>query len=96
MMDPLGVLLITCSLICLLLAVQWGGILRPWGSSEVIGCFVGFVVILIVFAGTQWWQGERAMAVPRLLLKREIISLSLFNCLYNTPSLIASFGELTY
>jgi hypothetical protein len=88
-MDPLGVLLVTCSLICLLLALQWGGITRPWGSYEVIGCFVGFVVILIVFAGTQWWQGERAMSVPRLLLKRDTFSLSLFNCLYGAVSLLA-------
>ncbi|KAE8378310.1 major facilitator superfamily domain-containing protein [Aspergillus bertholletiae] len=79
LMDPLGVLLVTCSLVCLLLAVQWGGITRPWGSSEVIGCLVGFVVILIAFAGTQWWQGEKAMAVPRLLLQRDTIFLSLFN-----------------
>ncbi|CAG8952970.1 hypothetical protein HYFRA_00003160 [Hymenoscyphus fraxineus] len=78
-MDPLGVLLITCSLVCLLLALQWGGITKPWKSPEVIGCFVGFGLILLVFIGTQWWLGEKAMMVPRLLLRRETISLCLFN-----------------
>ncbi|KAE8143181.1 major facilitator superfamily domain-containing protein [Aspergillus pseudotamarii] len=103
-MDPLGVLLVTCSLVCLLLAVQWGGITRPWGSSEVIGCLVGFIVILIAFAGTQWWQGEKAMAVPRLLLKRDTIFLSLFNCflagsyftfVYYLPIYFQSIGNLS-
>ncbi|RDL40133.1 Uncharacterized protein BP5553_00112 [Venustampulla echinocandica] len=78
-MDPLGVLLVTCSLVCFLLALQWGGITKAWDSPEVIGCFVGFVVILFVFVGTQWWLGEKAMMVPRLLLRRETIALSLFN-----------------
>ncbi|RJE20953.1 hypothetical protein PHISCL_06717 [Aspergillus sclerotialis] len=36
------------------------------------------------------------MAVPRLLLKREIVSLSLFNCLYDTSSLLTDSGELTH
>lgn len=80
-MDPLGVILVTCSLICFLLYLQWGGITKPWSSSEVIGCIVGSVVILAAFVGTQWFLGERAMMVPRLLLTHETIPLALYNFL---------------
>ncbi|KAJ5139220.1 cytochrome P450 oxidoreductase [Penicillium bovifimosum] len=84
LMDPLGVLLVTCSLICLLLALQWGGITRAWGSAAVIGCLVGFVVIFIVFAGTQWWQGERA-----------ILAGSYFTFVYYLPIYFQSIGALS-
>ncbi|KAI2616498.1 major facilitator superfamily domain-containing protein [Hypoxylon sp. NC1633] len=78
-MDPLGTLLIMASLCCYLLALQWGGVTKPWSSSEVIGTLVGFVVILAIFALQQIKLGETAMMIPRLVKNRQNISLLLFN-----------------
>ncbi|OAA55530.1 Major facilitator superfamily domain, general substrate transporter [Niveomyces insectorum RCEF 264] len=68
--DPLGTALMMAAIVCFILALQWGGQTRSWGSGSVIGLLVAFGVILILFAGWQLWQGERAMMTPRLLRHR--------------------------
>jgi MFS family permease len=54
-------LVIFCGMICsLVLALQFGGNQYPWNSGQVIGCFVSFGVLLIIFAFTQtlWMPGQ--------------------------------------
>ncbi len=80
-MDLIGAGLILAAVVCLLLALQWGGVTNPWNSSEVIGTFVGFGLITIVFLVVEWWQGSRALILPRILKKREIWSGSAFSFL---------------
>lgn len=60
------------AIICFLLAIQWGGQTKSWSDSTVIGTLVGFVVILILFCVIEYFQGERAMVVGRLLKDRHI------------------------
>lgn len=60
-MDIPGFLFITASIVCYLLALQWGGAIKQWSNSDVIGTLVGFAVFLIVFAIIEWYQGERAL-----------------------------------
>ncbi|KAG9233832.1 putative HC-toxin efflux carrier [Amylocarpus encephaloides] len=71
-MDLPGTFVIMAAIICYILALQWGGQTKSWGDSSVIGTLVGFVVLLIAFCVVEWWQGERAMMVPRLLKDRVI------------------------
>lgn len=71
-LDPIGIVLILGAVICYVLALQWGGSTLPWNSSEVIGLFVGFALLLIAFGFNEWWLGERAMLPPRLLKNRYI------------------------
>lgn len=71
-MDLPGAAVILCAIICYILALQWGGQTKSWGSSDVIGCLVGFVLILILFAVIEWYQGERAMIVGRIAKDRTI------------------------
>ncbi|KAI0379576.1 major facilitator superfamily domain-containing protein [Hypomontagnella monticulosa] len=78
-MDPIGTALILASLVCYLLALQWGGATKSWASPDVIGTLVGFVALALFFVAQQIWSGERAMMVPRLLKKRQTIALLLFN-----------------
>jgi MFS transporter, DHA2 family, glioxin efflux transporter len=66
------------SFVCLILALQWGGVSKSWGSSEVIGTLVGFVVILVFFVGVELWQDDRALIVPRLMKKKTIALLSIW------------------
>lgn len=46
------------ALICLFLALQWGGTKHPWSDSRVWGCLVGFVLHLTLFVYIQIRQGE--------------------------------------
>jgi MFS family permease len=51
--DWIGLVLL-CGCICsLVLALQFGGNQFSWNSGQVIGCFVTFGVLLILFAGSQ-------------------------------------------
>lgn len=52
---------------CYILALQYGGQTKPWGSSDVIGLLVGTFVIIAVFVAWELWLGERAAIVPRLV-----------------------------
>ena len=71
-LDPTGIVLILGAVICYILALQWGGVSLPWGSSTIIGLFVGFGLLLICFGINEWWLGERAMVPMRLLKNRYI------------------------
>ena len=53
-MDIPGFLIITSAVVCYLLAMEWGGVLKSWGSSDVIGTLVGCVVLLTFFLAVEW------------------------------------------
>ncbi len=65
--DIPGFLAITASVVCYLLALQWGSIIKSWNSADVVGTLVGFGVLLLVFIALEWWQGERALLLPHIL-----------------------------
>src|ERR1700712_4678811 len=66
-MDLPGTFILMASFVCLILALQWGGVAKAWGSADVIGTLIGFALILIIFIAFEIWQGERALVVPRLM-----------------------------
>lgn len=49
-MDPLGTVCLVSGLVCYVLALEWGGVSKPWQSADVIGLLVGWIVLTIVFA----------------------------------------------
>ncbi|EAQ85384.1 hypothetical protein CHGG_09398 [Chaetomium globosum CBS 148.51] len=65
-LDILGFVLFASSITMLLLALQWGGIERPWSSSVIIGLLVGFGVVMIFFILWTLHQQENALIPPRL------------------------------
>ncbi|KAG9248556.1 hypothetical protein BJ878DRAFT_538156 [Calycina marina] len=65
------------SVICFILALQWGGQTKNWPDSDVIGTFVNFVVFSILFVVIEYFQGERTIILGRLLKKRLGIGLAL-------------------
>lgn len=71
-MDLPGTFTIMAAVICYILALQWGGQSKSWNSGDVIGTLVGFGVIMILFVIIQYYQGERAIIVGRLLKDRTI------------------------
>jgi hypothetical protein len=77
-MDFIGTFVLMASFICLILALQWGGVSKAWHSADVIGTLVGFILLLIIFVGVEVWQGDRALIVPRLMKQKTIALLSGF------------------
>lgn len=72
-LDVAGCGLVMAAVVCYLLALQWGGVQKPWSDGAVIGTLVGCVLLFSLFALNEIWMKERASIVPRLLMKRRII-----------------------
>lgn len=90
-MDVAGTATIMGAVICYLLALQWGGVTKPWSDGSVVGTLVAFGVLLILFVLIQWYQGDRALIPFRLLNDRNIAA----NCAY-IFFLAGSFFVLLY
>ena len=80
-LDLIGVALIIASVLCYLLALQWGGVQKAWGSPDVIGTLVGFGLLIVVFGLNEWWQGDRALTLGKVLSDRTIASGCAFSFL---------------
>lgn len=72
-MDFPGAAMIMAAVICYILALQYGGVTKPWNSSVVIGLLVGFVLISVAFGVVEYLQKDRALLLPRLLKDRTMI-----------------------
>lgn len=90
-MDLPGTFILMAAFVCLILALQWGGVTKSWGSSDVIGVLVGFGLILILFVAVEIWQDERALIIPRLVKQRTIYLLTLWQLTF-----FGVFLELLY
>ena len=77
-MDPLGIVTFLPAIVCLLLAVQWGGTTYPWSNARIIVLFVLAGVLLIVFVVVQLSLQENAMVPPRILRMSLIAYSSIF------------------
>lgn len=68
------------AIVCLLLALQWGGSVYPWHDSKVWGCLLGFGLLIAVFIVIQIKRGDRATLPPRIVVKqRTILASALFS-----------------
>ncbi|MCJ1435674.1 hypothetical protein MMC27_005049 [Xylographa pallens] len=73
-LDPLGFILIASSTVCLLFALQWGGIQYPWNDGRIIALFVLFGVFGLAFIGVQAWRKDEATVPPRIFFQRTILA----------------------
>lgn len=71
-LDPFGTLVFLPAIVCLLLALQWGGSTYDWSNWRIIVLFVLFAVLIAAFIGIQFWKGETATVPPRILRQRSI------------------------
>ncbi|KAK3292697.1 major facilitator superfamily domain-containing protein [Chaetomium fimeti] len=90
-LDLLGMSMLVPSIVCLLLALQWGGTEYAWNSSVIIGLFVGFAVMAIIFIGIQIWKGDKATLPPRLFKNRDVLCAMFFTFFFG-----AAFFPLVY
>lgn len=95
--DLLGAFCLICSIVCLLLALQWGGSVYPWKDSKVWGCFLGFGLLILLFCYLQFKRGDRATIPPRILLKhRTVLACALFSCFLAMGLEVASISPSTF
>ncbi|KAF1978494.1 MFS general substrate transporter [Bimuria novae-zelandiae CBS 107.79] len=77
-LDPIGLLLFFPAVICILLALQWGGTKYPWSSGRIIALLVVFSITLIAFVIVQAYMGDDATVPPCVALQRTMYSVSIF------------------
>ncbi|KAH8891166.1 MFS general substrate transporter [Thozetella sp. PMI_491] len=90
--DPLGTFLFMPAIICLLLALQWGGTAYPWLNGRIIALFLIAGALMAGFIFIQWWEQDLATVPPRIIKKRSIWSAAIFTFCANA----AFLGSLYY
>ncbi|KAG6366025.1 hypothetical protein INS49_000201 [Diaporthe citri] len=63
---------------CLLIALQWGGVIYAWSDGRIIALLVLFSILVIVFVGVERWIGDDAMVPKRVVKQRSVIASVLF------------------
>lgn len=79
--DLLGAVFLICAIVCLLLALQWGGQTYPWGNSKVWGTLLGFGLIISVFIAIQMRQKDRATIPVRVFKQQTVLVSCVFSAL---------------
>ena len=78
-LDPIGTAFFLPGIICLLLALQWGGSTYAWNSGRIIALLVIFGVCLCAFIAVQVWVGEMATVPPHIIKQRSIAAAVWFS-----------------
>ena len=72
-LDLLGIFFIVSAVSSLILALQWGQEHGNWRQSRVIGCFVGFLLLILTFGLIQWKKQGSATIPLKILQQRSIL-----------------------
>ncbi|KAL4934726.1 major facilitator superfamily domain-containing protein [Aspergillus undulatus] len=75
-LDLIGCILFVGSIVMVFLALQWGGGEYSWNLATVIGLFVGFGVLMLLFVVWEMRRGEAAL-IPFTLLRDCSVVLSI-------------------
>ncbi|KAK5011425.1 hypothetical protein LTR28_003208 [Elasticomyces elasticus] len=78
-LDVLGTIFFMPAVICLLLALQWGGSKYEWSNARIIVLFVMFALLISVFVAVQMWKKDNATVPPRIMKNRSIAASSWFS-----------------
>ena len=70
--DLYGTSVFLPAIICLLLALQWGGSMYAWNSGRIIALLVLAGVLILIFIGIQVWRQENATVPPRVFANRNV------------------------
>jgi len=71
-LDPIGTAFLMPGIICLLLAMQWGGSTYAWNNGRIIALLVIFGSCLCAFTAVQAWKGDMATVPPHIIKQRSI------------------------
>ncbi|KAH7242786.1 major facilitator superfamily domain-containing protein [Fusarium tricinctum] len=87
--DVLGTLLLSSSIVCLLVSLQWWGTTYSLDHPKVWGCLLAFCILFALFVAQQFRRDERAVIPPRILGQKTVF----WSCLY---SFFLSMGAYTH
>jgi len=91
LMDIEGTAIFVPAIVCVLLALQWGGSKYPWHDAKIIGLFVAFGVLISMFIALQVYKGDKATVPMRIISQRSIGA-----CAFYIACLGGSFFAIIY
>ncbi|KAF6816720.1 major facilitator superfamily transporter [Colletotrichum musicola] len=77
--DPFGTVALMPAVICLLLALQWGGTVYPWSNPRVIVLFILFGILSIAFIVIQMRNGKNATLPITVISQRSVAAACWFS-----------------
>lgn len=77
-LDPLGMLFFLPSIVCLLLALQWGGSTYAWNDRRIIALFVVFGVLILGYAAVEILKPDTATIPPKIITQRSVFCAAVF------------------
>lgn len=79
--DIYGTIVFLPMIVCLLLALQWGGSKYTWSNGRIIALFVIFGVLLIAFVAIQFWKQDNGTIPPRVAKQRSVAASAWFSAM---------------
>ncbi|KAJ5675785.1 Sucrose symporter plant [Penicillium macrosclerotiorum] len=77
-LDPMGTVIFVPAIVCLLLALQWGGVTYEWSNGRIIALFVIFGLAVFAFIALQVVLGNKATVPTEIARQRTIAFASFF------------------
>lgn len=77
-LNLIGLAALVPTVVCLLLALQWGGISYSWSDGRIIALLVVAGVLGVAFIALEFRQGEKAMLPSRIFTQRSVSYASLY------------------
>lgn len=71
-MDLVGTAVLIPGVVCLLVALQWGGTVYAWSDGKVIGVVVVFAAATVTFICIQLWKQDHGTVPPRIVKQRSV------------------------
>jgi hypothetical protein len=91
-LDPIGTACFLPSIICLLLALQWGGTVYAWGSWRIILLLVVFAVLIVAFIAVQVLTQNTTATIPgRIITQRSVIAGCVYTFCVGSSFMVAVF-----
>ncbi|TLS22280.1 uncharacterized protein PpBr36_09955 [Pyricularia pennisetigena] len=76
--DPLGTILLLTSLVCLTLALEWGGEIYAWRDAHVVAALTVFAATILPWIALQHFQGEEATIPWSMVSQRSVAGSNLY------------------
>lgn len=73
-LDPLGNLFFVPGIVCLLLALQWGGSTYAWSNARIIALLVLAIILVTAFIVVQVWNRNNTATVPLRVIKQRTVA----------------------
>ena len=78
-LDPLGTIVFLPGIVCLLLALQWGGTTYSWDNARIIVLFILGGILIGIFIYIQFRMGDLATVPIRIISQRSVASGAFFS-----------------